>query len=74
MLFKGDLISISESLLAIAIKIEKMAEWFCWDKLRLNEAGRYYWFNVLRGLEDIRLKELKQKNAIIVAIDQYIEL
>jgi len=72
--FKGDLIGIGKSLLAIAIEMEKTVERFCRDKLRLDEAGRYYRFNVLRGLEDIRLEELERKNAIIAAIDRYIEL
>ena len=72
--FKGDLIGIGKSLLAIAIETEKMVEQFCRDKSRLDEVGRYYWFNVLRGLEDIGLEELERKNAIIAATDRYIEL
>jgi hypothetical protein len=51
--FKGDLIGIGQSLLAIATETEKTAERFARDKSRLNDAGRYYRFNVLRGLEDI---------------------
>ena len=43
----------------IAIKTEKIVERFFYNKLRLNDIGRYYRFNVLRGLEDIRLEDLK---------------
>ena len=57
--FKDNIISISWSLLAIAIEIEKIVERFSRDKLRLNNAGRHFWFNVLRELEDIRLEDLK---------------
>ena len=71
--FKDNLINISQSLLAIAIKIKKTVEQFSRDKSRLDNTGRYYQFNVLRGLEDIRLKDLKWKNTIITAIDQYIK-
>ena len=35
--------------------------------------GQYYQFNMLKGLEDIGLEDLKQKNMIIMATDQYIE-
>ena len=47
--FKGDLISIGQSLLAIATETEKTAEQFSQDKLQLDDAGRYYRFNILRG-------------------------
>ena len=57
--FKDNLISISQSLLAITIEIEKIVKQFSCDKSRLDDTGRYYQFNVLRGLEDIRLKDLK---------------
>jgi len=53
--------------------MEKIVERFSYNKSRLDNIGRYYWFNVLRGLENIRLKNLKWKNAIIAATDQYIK-
>lgn len=71
--FKSDLVGIGQSLLAIATETEKTAKRFSRDKSRLDDAGRYYRFNVLRGLEDIRLEESKRKNAIIAATDRYIE-
>jgi len=71
--FKDDLIGIGQSLLAIATETEKTAERFSRDKSRLDDTGRYYRFNVLRGLEDIGLEDSKRKNAIIAATDRYIE-
>ena len=71
--FKDDLVSIGQSLLVIATETEKTAERFCRDKLGLDDTGRYYRFNVLRGLEDIGLEDSKRKNAIIAATDRYIE-
>jgi len=71
--FKGNLIGIGKSLLAIATETEKTAERFSRDKSRLDDAGRYYRFNVLRGLEDIGLEDSKRKNAIVAATDRYIE-
>ena len=72
--FKDDIISIGRSLLAIATETEKTAERFSRDKSRLDDMGRYYRFNVLRGLEDIGLEDSKRKNAIVAATDRYIEL
>ena len=71
--FKDDLVGIGKSLLAIATETEKTAERFCRDKSALDNTGRYYRFNVLRGLEDIGLEDAKRKNAIIAATDRYIE-
>lgn len=63
--FKDDLIGIGQSLLAIATETEKTAERFSRDNSRLDDTGRYYRFNVLRGLEGIGLEDSKQKNAIM---------
>ena len=71
--FKDDLIGIGQSLLAIATETEKTAERFSRDKSRPDDTGRYYRFNVLRGLEGIGLEDSKRKNAIIAATDRYIE-
>jgi hypothetical protein len=71
--FKDDLVSIGQSLLAIATETEKTAERFCRDKSRLDDMGRYYRFNVLRGLEGVGLEDSKRKNIIIAATDRYIE-
>jgi hypothetical protein len=71
--FSNHLVDISQGVLAIATETEKTAERFCRDKSGLDDKGRYYRFNVLRGLEDIGLEDSKRKNAIIAATDRYIE-
>lgn len=71
--FTDDLVGVGQSLLAIATETEKTAERFCRDKSGLDGKGRYYRFNVLRGLEDIGLEDSKEVNAIIAATDRYIE-
>ncbi|SLM40190.1 patatin family protein [Lasallia pustulata] len=71
--FTNDLVGIGQNLLAIATETEKTAERYFRDKSGLDNKGRYYRFNVLRGLEDIGLEDSKGKNAIIAAIDRYIE-
>jgi hypothetical protein len=71
--FKDNLDGIRKSLLAIATETEKTAERSCRDKSALDNTGRYYRFNVLRGLKDIKLEDAKRKNAIIAATDQCIK-
>lgn len=71
--FTDDLVGIGQNLLAIATETEKTAERFCRDKSGLDNKGRYYRFNVMRGLEDVGLEDLKVKNMIIAASDRYIE-
>lgn len=71
--FENDVLGVGRSLLAIATDTERTAERFCRDKARLHSAGRYYRFNVLRGLEDIGLEEANRRNAIVAATDRYIE-
>ncbi|XTI91418.1 FabD/lysophospholipase-like protein [Cenococcum geophilum] len=63
-----------DNVITIAIETEKIVERFSRNKLRLDNTGRYFRFNILRGLENIRLEDLKWKNAIITAIDRYIKL
>jgi hypothetical protein len=71
--FTDDLVGIGQNLLAIATETEKTAERFCRDKSGLENKGRYYRFNVMRGLEDVGLEDSTRKNAIIAASDRYIE-
>jgi len=70
--FGDDLVGIGQSLLTIATETEKIAERFCRDKARLDNEGRYYRFNVIKGLEDIGLEDSSRKNAIIAATDRYV--
>lgn len=71
--FTNDLVGFDQSLLAIATATEKTAERFCRDKSGLDGKGRYYRFNVLRGLEDIGIEDSRRKNAIIAATEKYLE-
>ena len=71
--FTDDLVSIGHSLLVIATETEKTAERFNRDKSALDDKGRNYRFNVLRGLENIGLEESTRKNVIVAATDRYLE-
>jgi hypothetical protein len=50
-----------------------MAERFRRDKPYLDNSGRYYRFNVVRGLEDIGLEESKKRKEIAAATRRYVE-
>ena len=71
--FTDDLVGVDQSLLAIATETEKAAERFRWDKLGLEDKGRYYRFKVSHWLEDIGLEDSKRRDAIIAATDKYLE-
>lgn len=71
--FKDDVKSIGESLVKIATETEATAERFIRDKRALYERGRYYRFNVVRGLEGIALEGSDKQNVIITATNRYIE-
>jgi hypothetical protein len=71
--FGKNVLEIGKALVALATETEKTAERFARDKARLGDEGRYFRFNVLRGLEDIDLEEYKQKNAIVAATSRYLQ-
>jgi hypothetical protein len=54
--FKNDVLHIGKTLAAIATETEQTAERFRRERLLLDSTGRYYRFNVVRGLEDIGLE------------------
>ena len=56
------------------METEKTAQQFHRDKSDLDDEGRYYRFNVDRGLEDIGLEESKKKREIAAATGRYIAL
>jgi Patatin-like phospholipase len=70
--FKGDAFHISQTLVAIATETEQTAERFRRDKSHLDDIGRYFWFNVHRGLEDIGLEESKKRKEIAAATRRYV--
>jgi len=70
--FRDDVFHIGETLVAIATETEQTAEKFRRDKTHLDSSGRYYRFNVTRGLEDIGLEETKRKRDIAAATRRYV--
>ncbi|ORY02205.1 hypothetical protein BCR34DRAFT_493307 [Clohesyomyces aquaticus] len=70
--FKDDVFNIGETLVAIATETEATAERFRREKALLDSTGRYYRFNVVRGLEDIGLEEAKKVKEMAAATRRYI--
>jgi hypothetical protein len=69
---RDDVLGIWATLRELATETEKTAELFRRDKSSLDDEGRYYRFNVDRGLEDIGLEESKKKKEIAAATGRYI--
>ncbi|KAJ4323146.1 hypothetical protein N0V94_002032 [Neodidymelliopsis sp. IMI 364377] len=70
--FKDDLLNIGQTLVATATETEKTAEQFRRERPVLDSTGRYYRFNVDRGLEDIGLEEAKKVKEMAAATRAYI--
>jgi predicted acylesterase/phospholipase RssA len=70
--FKDDMLHIGKTLVAIATETEVTAENFRRERPLLDNTGRYYRFNVMRGLEDIGLEEAKKSKEIAAATRRYI--
>ncbi|KAI0436973.1 FabD/lysophospholipase-like protein [Xylaria telfairii] len=68
---RDDVLGIWATLKELATETERTAEQFRRDKSDLDNEGRYYRFNVDRGLEDIVLGESKKKD-MAAATSQYI--
>jgi len=71
--FRDAFVHIGKSLVAIATETDNTAEQFRRDKFDLINDGRYYRFNVNRGLEDIGLEETKKKKEIVAATGCYLD-
>lgn len=65
-------LGIWTSLKELATETESTAEQFRRDKSELDGGGRYYRFNVDRGLQDIGLEESKKKAEIAAITTRYI--
>ncbi len=63
---------IHESLIAMATETEQTAEKFRQSKAHLVKDGRYYRFNVSRGLEEVGLEESKRMKEIAAATRRYV--
>jgi hypothetical protein len=70
--FKDDVLHVGETLVAIATETEQTAERFRRERTLLDSTGRYYRFNVVRGLEDIGLEEAKKVKEMAAATRRYI--
>jgi hypothetical protein len=71
--FRDDIFCIGKTLVAIATETEQTAERFRRDKSYLDNTGRYYRFNVARGLEDIGLEETSRRKEIAAATRRYVQ-
>jgi hypothetical protein len=70
---KDDVLGIWATLKDLVTETEETAQQFHRDKSYLDDEGRYYRFNVVRGLEEIGLEESKKKNDIAAATRLYVE-
>jgi hypothetical protein len=70
--FKDDVLHIGKTLIAIATETEQTAERFRRERQLLDSTGRYYRFNVVRGLEDIGLEEAAKVKEMAAATRRYI--
>ncbi|KAG4269056.1 pfs [Fusarium proliferatum] len=64
---RNDVLGIGATLTSLATETEKTAEQFRRDKSSLDDEGRYYRFNVSRGLEHVGLAESKKQRDIAAA-------
>lgn len=70
---RDDVLGIWSTLKELATETEKTSEQFRRDKSSLDNDGRYYRFNVDRGLEDVGLEESKKEREIAAATRRYIQ-
>jgi hypothetical protein len=70
--FKDNVLHIGETLVAIATETEWTAERFQRKRPLLDSTEQYYRFNILRGLQDIRLEKAKKVKEMAAATQQYI--
>ena len=71
-LFSDNILQIGKAIIALSTETERTAEQFSRDKATLDNEGRYYRFNVSRGLEGVGLEESTKVNEIAPATLRYI--
>jgi hypothetical protein len=69
---RDDVLHIGQALVAIATETEQTADRFRQDKTYLDNSGRYFRFNVVRGLKDIGLEDSAKRKEIAAATRQYV--
>jgi len=70
--FGRTLRKIGQSLIDMATETERTAGNFLRDRTKLHTLGRYFRFNVLRGLEEVGLEESKMQPKIVAATRAYV--
>lgn len=70
---RDDVLGIWATLRDIATETEKTARQFHRENSHLDDEGRYYRFNVDRGLEEVGLEESKKTKEIAAATRRYLE-
>jgi predicted acylesterase/phospholipase RssA len=68
-----DVLGVWATVKGIVTETEKTAQRFHRDKSDLDDDGRYYRFNVDRGLEEIGLEESRKKKEIAAATRRYLD-
>jgi predicted acylesterase/phospholipase RssA len=71
--FGEDLVDIAKSLKNMATETTKTADEFRQDHRDLKSAGKYFRFNVTKGLEDVALEDSRSANQIVAATRRYLE-
>ncbi|KAH7008703.1 hypothetical protein EDB80DRAFT_751332 [Ilyonectria destructans] len=69
---RDDVLGIAATLKKLATETETTAEQFRRDKSSLDDEGRYYRFNVVRGLENVGLEESRKQPEIAAATGRYV--
>ncbi|KAH7124620.1 acyl transferase/acyl hydrolase/lysophospholipase [Dactylonectria macrodidyma] len=69
---RDDVLGIGATLKKLATETETTAEQFRRDKSSLDDEGRYYRFNIVRGLENVGLEESKKQREIAAATGRYV--
>ncbi|CRK12348.1 hypothetical protein BN1708_010444 [Verticillium longisporum] len=69
---RDNVLGILATLMTLAPETENTAENFRRDKADLDDDGRYFRFNVVRGLEQIGMDEAKKKAEIVAATGRYV--
>ncbi|KAM5349990.1 hypothetical protein ACJ41O_006495 [Fusarium nematophilum] len=67
-----DVLGIGATLKKLTVETETTAEQFRRDKSSLDDEGRYYRFNVVRGLEHVGLEESRKQREIAAATGRYV--
>ncbi|KAH6974923.1 hypothetical protein EDB80DRAFT_881846 [Ilyonectria destructans] len=69
---RDDVLGIGATLKKLATETEATAEQFRRDKSSLDDEGRYYRFNVVRGLGHVGLEESRKQREIAAATGRYV--